>query len=1304
MPDQPPLAPEVPAPRRKRRWLRWIAGSAFALVLLLALGYAYLGSQAALEFALARAVTASAGRLTIEGAEGSLLSTVRLARLAWRGDELDVEARELALAWNPIDLVSRQFTVTGLGAKRITLTAKPAPGSTSRLPEDLALPLEVNVRNVGVERLEWQAGERGGAVTGITFGYRGGARMHAVRDLRFVTDNGTLTGTAELGATAPFAVRGALHFEGDGQLRGARAALTVAGALERFGVDVTGTLRDARVTANAVVTPFAAAPIVSADVDAQEVDLARFHAALPATQLTLKLAARPIAAGFAGTLQAQNAAAGTIDAGRAPLEALTARFAWEANALTLDQVEARLPGNGRATGRVTVPLGGGPVALQLALSGVDLARLHTSLLPTRLSGTLAADVAEATQTVRADLRQAELSLAFAATVDGTRVTIERFRAEARGGELAGSGHVRLDGARAFGVTARARGFDPSRFAGVPPGRLDGVVALSGTLAPTWEVTADVTVASGSQFAGSPVSGTARARVAPNAARDIAVDARVASAAIVLSGAFGKPSDQVTFALDAPRVAHLRPLLARMAPNRIPELLGGSLRARGSVVGDPRNLGFAIDAHGESLQWGRDLRAARIDVKASTAPGTRTSAPGAVDVRPIGLTVTGTGVELPYAKFATLRAEVAGTIAQHQATLAATGSDFDLAAAATGGLRETRRSDGSSAVAWSGTLDTFRNRGTYAVALTAPAALEIAPNRFHARNAHIAIADGHADLVELTVDDGRLATRGTFTGIPAAALARLAGTKLPFASTLTLGGEWALAASPRLNGSLAVRRERGDWFATESETLDPTELALGITQLDLSARVVEDALRATAQLRSTRAGQADATLTLAASAAPGQFSTDAALAATLKAELASLRPLQPWLGTAAVLDGRVSVDLAARGSLANPVLAGTLNGDALRFDLPQYGVHLREGRMRARLAERTLVLDEFAFTGGAGKFVAQGSMALAPPAAGEGAAAARLEWRAEDFTLVNRPDLRIVADGKGTLALANRKLALAGSVSIDEGYVNYAPTTEGRLSDDVVIVGQPRQPANAIGHDLPLTLDLEVALGRNFRFTGEGIDTGLAGSVRVRTGGDGRMVANGTIRAVAGTFFVFGQRLVIDRGRLIFDGPIDNPALDVVALRKNLAVEAGVEISGTVRLPRVRLVSNPPVPDGEKLAWLITGQGLSRASGAELAALSAASASLLGRGQRPVTTRIAETFGLDDISIHGSNASATASTSGQVVAFGKRISDRLTLVYEQGLTIATNALRIEYALTRVWTLRAEAGTVSSVGVFFRRSFD
>jgi translocation and assembly module TamB len=186
----------------------------------------------------------------------------------------------------------------------------------------------------------------------------------------------------------------------------------------------------------------------------------------------------------------------------------------------------------------------------------------------------------------------------------------------------------------------------------------------------------------------------------------------------------------------------------------------------------------------------------------------------------------------------------------------------------------------------------------------------------------------------------------------------------------------------------------------------------------------------------------------------------------------------------------------------------------------------------------------------------------------------------------------VLDGQGSVTLQEKRLALSGSVTVVEGHLEYDPMPTGELAPDIVIKG--RTPVSRREAELrtPLALDLDVDLGRALTFRGEGIDTGLAGRVHVTTSPTGALIGRGTIRAVNGTYVAFGQKLTIDRGRLIFDGPLDNPALDVVALRKNLQVEAGVELSGTVKVPQVRVTSSPPVPENEALAWLVTGQGLS----------------------------------------------------------------------------------------------------------------
>ena len=54
--------------------------------------------------------------------------------------------------------------------------------------------------------------------------------------------------------------------------------------------------------------------------------------------------------------------------------------------------------------------------------------------------------------------------------------------------------------------------------------------------------------------------------------------------------------------------------------------------------------------------------------------------------------------------------------------------------------------------------------------------------------------------------------------------------------------------------------------------------------------------------------------------------------------------------------------------------------------------------------------------------------------------------------------------------------------------------------------------------------------------------------------------------------------------------------------------------------------------------------------------------------------------------------------------GKRLSDRIYLTYEHGLSAATDIVRISYQLSRHWSVRTEAGTAGAVDIFYTLSFD
>jgi translocation and assembly module TamB len=271
----------------------------------------------------------------------------------------------------------------------------------------------------------------------------------------------------------------------------------------------------------------------------------------------------------------------------------------------------------------------------------------------------------------------------------------------------------------------------------------------------------------------------------------------------------------------------------------------------------------------------------------------------------------------------------------------------------------------------------------------------------------------------------------------------------------------------------------------------------------------------------------------------------------------------------------------------------------------------------------------------------------------------------------------------------------------------------------------------------LSADIALDLGEQLRVRGSGIDARLTGKLSLRGTLPGAPRAFGTVRIRDGRYTAYGRQLEITTGRVVFNGAIDNPQLDIVALRRNQPVEAGVTLTGTVLSPRVRLTSRPEVPDSEKLSWLVLGMPLENAhTGAEAAALQAAAATLFGSNDGGLAGSIAQAFGLDSISLRSASATSgftasgfggtgfgtslppipgqvgvpTASATGagsvgdNVVAVGKRLGSNLYVTYEAGLRGVWNLLRVQYDLTDRLSLRAQTGSESALDVLYRYSFD
>jgi len=1246
---------QTPKPRRRRPLVRALAAIA-ALGVLVAAGLAWLASsETAFAWALARVEAASAGRLKIAGARGTLLGPIAIERIQYADADIQVRAEDVRLAWSPWALLGDRLAVDSLAAQRVSLRLLPSE-TQGAFPTSIALPLRVDVERLSVASLEVERGPDRVSLRDLALGYEGGLGGHRIRSLRVASEWGTLEAKAELGARDPFALAADATFRQSPE-RAARIALS--GTLKRVAARIDGEYDRIRAEIGAELAPFAALWLRELEGRATGIDLARLVMDAPASDIAVTVRAGSQDANrIGGSVEAVNASAGPLDAGRLPVARASAAFVTDFRTAQIDSVEIGLSGGGRLTGTGKVAADRAAVALDAR--AIDLRGIAADLLATALDGRIDAVFDQSGETVQAKLAQGPLAISLDAARRGRTIAVREARISARGGRVAAKGRLDLDGEMPVAATAAFTGFDPAEWGRYPPAKVNGTLALEGSLARrAGELSFDLRE---SRFRDAPASGRGTARLGAERVAGIEARLDVGANRIAARGAFGAPGDALVLTLTAPRLGQLDPRL------------DGRLDIATTVDGTWQAPKMRFTASAANVRVGDALAA-----DAFGASGTLGWAPGA----PLALEAEGSGIAVRGLAADRVGLRANGTLAQHAIEVTASGKSADLAARLAGGWRAGR--------GWSGTLAALENRGTLPMSLEAPMSLAIAPGRLDAGAASLRVGGGRVALGETHVAPGRVTTSGRFDAMPAAMLIALSRGAELVESTLLLEGSWGLAATPRLNGSIRIRRESGDLvFRTEPA------FALGLSALELDAQILDERAtgRLVAQGREIMLDARGEALPVGAGAEAG-LAGDSPISLAARLDVPALAPIAALLRTRANFDGRVRADLTASGTIVRPVWQGRVEASEVRIASPPLGIDWHDGLLRAEITADAIRVSELSIAGGSGRLSGSGAVTQAG-----GDRSGQLSWRADRFAALNRPDRNLTLSGAGTIVADGRQLMLRGALRADSGHFEFEPQDTLELGDDVVVAGRkPRREAGAEGERrLPVLLAFDLDLGENLTIRGAGLDARLVGRLDVRSLPTGQVLGEGTIQTRRGSFRAYGQRLDIERGRLIFDGPIENPALDIAAWRRNQAVEAGVEVKGTLRAPFIRVVSNPPVSESEQLAWLVLGRPAETGAQTDYAALQVAAAALLGAVGGPNQQSFANLVGLDEIGV------ASDRSGSQAVTLGKRLSDRIYVSYEQSISAALAVLRLELALTRRFSVRAETGSQSGMDLFYRYSFD
>lgn len=638
------------------------------------------------------------------------------------------------------------------------------------------------------------------------------------------------------------------------------------------------------------------------------------------------------------------------------------------------------------------------------------------------------------------------------------------------------------------------------------------------------------------------------------------------------------------------------------------------------------------------------------------------------------------------------------------------------------------------------------------ARSAPAAPTVPPPAPDAPGITGAPLNGEVQLAwdSLAWQGGQLSTRGRLDGLPLVWLDALGRTynavdgpltRAGLGGNLLLGGTWDVhlplqtSGTPRLqvqlqhrSGDLLLRTETGDLLrasARQGGTHSPPDpapadtprLAAGVrdARLDLSAQ--DGTLQARLRWDSERLGQvrADLASTLEKRAALGDatalerwWPASTPWQGTLSARLPQVGVWSALAPPGWRMRGTLQLDATLGGSRSAPDWRGTLQADQLALRSVVDGFEFSQGVLRASLSGERITVDRFELQGALGGSLSATGQAQWTTAQGQRQPQIDLQVQARQLRVSNRADRRLTLSGQMAAQLAGPRLTLRGQLTADSAQFVLPDENTPRLDDDVVVRGgRQRSPGPAEGASVQPDVAIALDLGPQFDVRGRGLQARLTGQLELRsTPAQPAPRVLGTVRTASGSYRAYGQQLRIETGELAFNGPFDDPSLNVLAMRplaRETEQRVGVQISGSAQAPRVRLVATPELPDAEKLAWLVLGRPATGA-GAEAAILQQAALALLAGNDDTLNSGLAGALGLDELSVRGESLNPDGSPRAAAVTLGKRLSHQLYLSYETGLASAIGTVSVFYDLSRRFTLRARAGEENAIDLIFNWQYN
>ncbi len=286
-----------------------------------------------------------------------------------------------------------------------------------------------------------------------------------------------------------------------------------------------------------------------------------------------------------------------------------------------------------------------------------------------------------------------------------------------------------------------------------------------------------------------------------------------------------------------------------------------------------------------------------------------------------------------------------------------------------------------------------------------------------------------------------------------------------------------------------------------------------------------------------------------------------------------------------IDGAFFSDVMLGGTLIAPQITGDVNLADFAAEVPSLSLKFTDGNIKAVSdGQGRLNIEGKVFSG-------EGDLGISGffnPETGQ----MEIALKGEDFQVANAERQKAVISPDIEVKIDNETISVLGDLGIPSAFIQAGGDSGVIVESADVVVKESTDATLEKEANGSVKLGVKVSLGDDVRVKVGQFDGALGGGITIEQLPGKVPTGSGVIEVVSGDFLVYGQKLTMERGRILFGGgPLDNPALDIDVARDVPAYElkAGAEIRGTAQVPILELKSDPEQTDANTLSYILFGK-------------------------------------------------------------------------------------------------------------------